>query len=63
MTTDSDCPNKDEHTPCPDGYVERSEWFAKMGKTHKQTKCPDCGRFAIWIPKKGRAWSAAKTFE
>ena len=40
------------HTPCPDGYVERSEWADEMIKTHRQVKCPVCGRLAIWKPSR-----------
>ena len=57
----ADHADTDAEMPC--SYIERSEWFEKMGKTHKQTKCPNCGLFAIWVPKKGRAWSTAKTRE
>jgi len=39
------------HTPLPDGYVARAERHAELLRTHVQTRCPDCGRWAIWVPK------------
>lgn len=49
---DAGCPNFEDHTPCPDGYLGWHEWAEKMGKTHKQRKCSGCGLYAIWEPKK-----------
>jgi hypothetical protein len=46
------CPNFIDHTPSPEGYLNWHAWAAKMSKTHKQRKCPDCGRFEIWEPKR-----------
>ena len=40
-----------DHTPCPKRYIEWFEWAGKKGKTHDQIKCPDCGLYAIWVPK------------
>ena len=45
------CPNFEDHTPTPSGYVEWHLWAEKMGKTHKQRRCPGCGRYSIWEPK------------
>jgi hypothetical protein len=45
---DLDC---SDHTPCPDGYLARSDWFTKMAKTHMKFQCPTCGLWAIWLPK------------
>lgn len=47
--TESDCPDRDKHSPMPTGYVDRSEWAATM-LTHgaAQRKCPTCSLYAIW---------------
>ena len=50
---ESQCPNEDKHTVLPKGYVQRHRWARSMQSTHKQTKCPACGLWAIWVPKKG----------
>lgn len=42
----------DEHTPAPQGYIEWSNWAAKMMRSHSQHKCPECGKLAIWKRKK-----------
>lgn len=42
------------HTPCPDGYLNWHDWAKKMSKTHRQTKCPDCSKYVVWVPKKGK---------
>jgi hypothetical protein len=39
------------HTWQPDDYVSWHGWAEDKSKTHKQKKCPECGRLAIWIPK------------
>jgi hypothetical protein len=41
------------HTPCPEGYLQKHGWMLRMSKTHKQTRCPECGLWAIWV-RKGR---------
>ena len=46
-----DCPDRDKHTPCPEGYTHWHEWAAKMMKTHSQVQCLSCGRWSIWLPK------------
>ena len=48
------CPNEANHTPHPIAYGASQAWMTQMQKTHKQTRCPDCGRWAIWIPKPTR---------
>lgn len=48
----SACRNVANHTSSPDGYINRDEWAVEMGKTHRQTRCPDCGLFVIWIRRK-----------
>ena len=49
---DTKCPNVKNHTKCPTAYNHWNYWANRMRKTHKQIKCPDCGRFAIWVPRK-----------
>lgn len=43
---------QDKHTTAPAGYLQWQSWAAEMAKTHRQTQCPDCGLWAVWIPKK-----------
>lgn len=50
VTPNPDCPNADQHTPEPPGYVEWHEWAKKMAKTHKQRRCSGCDRWSIWVP-------------
>jgi hypothetical protein len=45
------CPDRDTHTPCPDGYVQWHTWAAKMGKSHRQVRCETCGLYEVWVPK------------
>lgn len=47
----ADCPNRDEHTPGPPGYFEAYEWAREKAKTHRQRRCPGCGRYLIWVAK------------
>ena len=47
----NDCEHVEDHTACPDGYIQWHHWAADMSKTHDQRKCPSCGLFAIWEPK------------
>lgn len=49
-----DCPAAETHTPCPEGYMDRIRWFKRMAKTHRQTRCPKCLLWAIWVPKGAR---------
>ena len=45
------CPNVAAHTPGqPAGYGERAKWAMEMGRTHRQTKCPGCDLYVIWLP-------------
>lgn len=39
------------HTPCPEGYIARSEWAKSMSRTHRQTRCKVCGLFAVWVER------------
>jgi hypothetical protein len=50
-----DCPDADTHTPTPPGYLDGFDWADRMLKTHDQTKCPTCGFWVIWKPKKARS--------
>jgi hypothetical protein len=49
-TRTDDCPNADQHTPHPSGYVQHSNWAEEMLKTHTQQPCKGCGKWAIWTP-------------
>lgn len=40
------------HTPCPQGYLAWHTWAERKAKTHRQKRCPDCGLWAIWVPKR-----------
>ena len=44
-------PCASEHTPSPYGFLSWMAWADEMEKTHKQTRCPECGLWAIWVPK------------
>jgi hypothetical protein len=35
----------------PDGYVTRQLWAGQMARTHRQTRCGGCGRYAVWVPR------------
>lgn len=48
------CPSQQNHTVEPmldHDYLGWHRWAEEMSKTHKQTQCPDCQKWAIWIPK------------
>lgn len=44
------CPHFEDHTPCPEGYIQWHAWAEEMAKTHRQSKCPGCGLYVIWTP-------------
>ena len=47
--TTSGCPRRDEHTPQPAGYVDRSAWAGAMLRAGaKQRRCPGCGLLVVW---------------
>lgn len=48
------CSAAEKHTLAPDGYLAWHDWAAKKSKTHRQERCPCCGLFMIWVPKKPR---------
>ena len=41
------------HTPRPPITDEPAldTWMDRMNRTHKQIQCPDCGLYAIYIPR------------
>lgn len=45
------CPAAARHTREPSGYLEWHEWAATKARTHRQIRCPRCGRYAVWIPR------------
>lgn len=49
------CPNAKRHTKHPEGYFAHAEWAEKKMRTHVQTRCPECGLWTIWTPKKKAA--------
>ncbi len=56
MMADSDVVCSDAakfHAPDePTGYLAWHEWAEQKAKTHRQSKCPTCGLYAVWTPKK-----------
>lgn len=46
-----DCSKIENHTACPDNYLAWHDWARGMVRTHKAYRCPDCGFWAIWVPK------------
>lgn len=45
------CPDIEDHTWCPEGYIQWHDWAEKMSKTHRQRRCAGCGLYAIWEPR------------
>lgn len=45
------CEHEEDHTPCPDGYIQWHTWAEDMAKTHQQRKCASCGLYEIWEPR------------
>jgi hypothetical protein len=43
-----DCPDIEQHTACPSGYLHWHEWAKRMARTHRQKRCPTCGFWSIW---------------
>lgn len=43
------CPNAAKHTKCPKNYFGWLAWAEQKQKTHRQVRCPDCKRYAIWV--------------
>ncbi len=46
------CPNEANHTAHPLGYIAKEEWAMRKLKTHRQERCPKCGLWKIWTPRK-----------
>ena len=58
---ESDCPDRDQHTPMPTGYVAAGVWAGQMlARGAVQRRCPTCGLWAVWtapmrpMPEEGR---------
>lgn len=49
------------HTEFPSGYVEWFDWAMKKGRTHDQVRCPHCGLYCRWVPKKKQPWPNKRT--
>ena len=50
--TGQDCPNYANHEPMPRDYVSFDEHGKLLNKTRKNVKCPGCGLYKIWVPRK-----------
>jgi hypothetical protein len=46
-----ECPNRENHTEQPKGYVDFAHWASEMNKTHRQDLCPGCLLYVIWTPR------------
>lgn len=57
MSEDSICPNIEDHTQQPQGYLAWHLWARKMAKAYKQRKCSGCGKYEIWEPRHALALS------
>ena len=57
------CPNLDQHTPHPTGYLAYGEWADRALLTHDQHRCDACGLWAIWKPKPGVVAELPPLFE
>jgi len=55
MSSDSPCPNAENHTEEPEGYLQWHAWADRKSKTHRQIKCWGCGLYAIWVDKRDPA--------
>lgn len=45
-----------DHTPNqPSGYVQWHVWAARMSRTHRQVRCPQCLLWQIWVPRRIRS--------
>lgn len=58
MYSADECPDAAKHTRCPRGYVGWHEWAETKQRTHHQIRCPTCGLFVIWVPRKNRIKAA-----
>lgn len=49
----SECLQIKKHvTGEPTSYSEWFDWAEKKAKTHRQERCPTCGFYSIWEPKR-----------
>jgi hypothetical protein len=55
MTDERLCPNARQHTKCPKPYLAWHDWADRKARTHYQVRCPGCGLYLIWLPKKHAA--------
>ncbi len=47
------CPNVDQHTPYPVGYVSNSSaWADDALVVADQKRCEGCGELVVWVPKR-----------
>ena len=47
--TCSHCGRRGRFYPAqPGGYVAWHEWAEKKNRTHRQERCPGCGRWTVW---------------
>lgn len=53
MSESPSCANTANHLLAPAGYRAGWEWADQMLLTHKQSRCPGCGDWAIWEPRDG----------
>lgn len=51
LVVERTCPNWEQHTPAPRGYLDWHDWAKAMSKGFRQQKCSGCGLYAIWTPK------------
>ena len=49
------CPDEANHTLQPSGYMAWQDWVNEQRKTHRQTRCPTCKCWSVWVPKPARA--------
>lgn len=40
-----------DHTSAPSDYLQWHDWAERKSRTHEQRRCPDCGLWAVWVPK------------
>lgn len=51
VKTNPECPNAAAHDLHPRGYVAHHMWMRERIKTHRVSRCPDCGLFVIYTPR------------
>jgi hypothetical protein len=63
MPEKDECPRAELHTKCPEGYLEWHAWAERKSKTHTPKRCPGCGLYAIWVPRKNPVGAASSPAE